>query len=186
VRVIAGKAKGLRLETPTGARIRPTLDRVREALFSILTPRLDGARFLDLFAGTGANGIEALSRGVGTATFVDSHPDSIAVIERNLERSGLAQRAECVRLLLPQGLPRLARGRESYDIVFADPPRAFDEFHQLLSQLDATNLLTEGGSVIFEHGTEALVPDAVEPWCRFRHTQYGNTCLSFYAVRASE
>lgn len=184
IRVIAGTAKGLRLETPKGDRVRPTLDRVREALFSILTPQLDGVRFLDLFAGTGANGIEALSRGAGAATFVDSHPDSVAVIERNLERTGLAHRAECVRLSLPRGFRVLARERAPYDIVFADPPRAFDQFDRLLSLLDETRLLTDNGTIVIEHGPETPVPETAGPWRRFRHARYGRTSLSFYARHA--
>jgi len=160
--------------------------RVREALFSILTPQLDGTRFLDLFAGTGANGIEALSRGAGAATFVDSHPDSIAVIERNLERTGLAHRAECVRLSLPQGFPTLAREREPYDIVFADPPRAFDQFDRLLSLLGETKLLTNDGTIVLEHGAETPIPETSGPGRRFRHARYGRTSLSFYALHSGE
>ncbi len=184
MRVIAGTARGLRLETPAGIRIRPTLDRVREALFSILTPQLDGARFLDLFAGTGANGIEALSRGAAAATFVDSHADSITVIKRNLEHTGLAQHATCMRLPLPQGFPRLASEQEPYTIVFADPPRTFGQFDRLLDLLNESPLLTDDGTIIFEHGPDTPVPETAGSWNRFRHAQYGKTSLSFYALHS--
>jgi len=116
VRVIAGAYGGRRLQAPAGTRTRPTADRVREALFSILGP-VEGLRVLDLFAGSGALGIEALSRGAASATFVDSAPSAVSAVRRNLAAVGVE--AEVDRT---DALRWLARGRGAYDLVFVDPP----------------------------------------------------------------
>jgi len=116
VRVAAGAYGGRRLEAPAGTRTRPTADRVREALFSILGP-LEGLRVLDIFAGSGALGIEALSRGAASATFVDSAPSAVSAVRRNLAAVGVE--AEVRRT---DALRWLARGRGAYDLVFVDPP----------------------------------------------------------------
>lgn len=116
MRVVAGAYGGRRLQAPTGTRTRPTIDRVREALFSILGP-IEGLRVLDLFAGSGALGIEALSRGAASATFVDSAPAAVAAVRRNLASMGAE--AEVRRV---DALRWLARAQGSYDLVFADPP----------------------------------------------------------------
>jgi 16S rRNA (guanine966-N2)-methyltransferase len=120
VRIVAGRWRSRRLETPPGAATRPTSDRVREALFSILGPRVEGARVLDLFAGSGALGLEALSRGAATATFVDSAPAAIAAVRANLRALGAeadVRRADALRFL------RAAAGQAAhYDLVLLDPP----------------------------------------------------------------
>ena len=102
MRVIAGTARGMRLAAPAGLRVRPTSDRVRESLFNIIAPRIEGARFLDLFAGTGANGIEALSRGAAFCSFVDQDARSLAVVRGNLEVTRLIARAQLHRCKLPE------------------------------------------------------------------------------------
>ena len=107
MRIIAGIARGRRIESPAGWSTRPTLDRVRESLFNILAPRVPGAAFLDLFAGTGANGLEALSRGAVRAVLVDNDPAALAVIRRNTTLCGFTDTAQCLRLDLPTGLDRI-------------------------------------------------------------------------------
>jgi 16S rRNA (guanine966-N2)-methyltransferase len=116
VRVVAGEFRGRRLAAPRGARTRPTADRVREALFSMLGD-VTGARVLDLYAGSGALGIEALSRGAGSAVFVDRDPRAVAAIERNLESLGLEQ-----EVLRQDAVRFLARAKGTFDLVFCDPP----------------------------------------------------------------
>ncbi|MBN2310260.1 MAG: 16S rRNA (guanine(966)-N(2))-methyltransferase RsmD [Candidatus Hydrogenedentes bacterium] len=179
MRVIAGKAKGIRLESPKGRGVRPTLDRVRESLFSILGPRLADARFLDLFAGTGANGIEALSRGAVHATFVDNDRRSQELVRRNLGRAGLSDSADCRCLRLPNALASLSPC-EPYDIIFADPPYAFEEFDALLGALQEGRLLAEDGIVVVEHARGAAVPEQTAGLCRQREAVYGDTRLSFF------
>ena len=181
MRVIAGQAKGVRLESPQGLCIRPTLDRVREALFSILAPRLDGARFLDLFAGTGANGIEALSRGAAWCTFVDSAGQALACIARNLDRTGFADRAERVRVSLPKGIDALTRRQAAYGVIFADPPYGFEQYGALLEAIQCGRILAGGGLVVIEHATGRSIPGIPGGLGRTREATYGDATLSFFA-----
>jgi 16S rRNA (guanine966-N2)-methyltransferase len=126
MRVIAGSAGSLELTYPDGVDIRPTTDRVREALFNALVADVPGSRFLDLYAGAGAVGIEALSRGADSAVFMDRNPACISAIEHNLEFTGLEERAHIVRGELPAGLKDVWQKHGPFDIVFADPPYAID------------------------------------------------------------
>ena len=127
MRVVAGEFRGRRLAAPRGARTRPTADRVREALFSMLGD-VSGARVLDLYAGSGALGIEALSRGAGSAVFVDRDPRAVAAIERNLESLGLEQ-----EVLRQDAVRFLARAEGTFDLVFCDPP--YDSASRLAAPL---------------------------------------------------
>lgn len=181
MRVIAGKAKGLRLIAPVGSAVRPTLDRVREALFSILGERVVDARFLDLFAGSGANGIEALSRGAQFAVFADSDRRSLVTVERNLETTRLAESAEVHRLVLPKGLSALGRSGESFDLVFADPPYDFVEYGALLNGLCHNALLSPGAMVIVEHSARVSVLSKNLLLGCSRRAEYGDTALSFFS-----
>jgi len=181
MRVIAGTARGVRLVAPRGYDVRPTLDRVRESLFNILSPRIDGARFLDLYAGTGANGIEALSRCAGWATFVENDPRSLAVIERNLAAAKLRQHADVRRLTLPEALRTLWADGQTYDIVFADPPFAAVDYDRLVSAIDSARVLAEGGLIVVEHSSRVVLPDEIPPFTRSRVSKYGEIALSFFS-----
>ena len=182
MRVIAGSAKGRRLEVPKNWDGRPTLDRVREALFNILSPRLPGGRFLDLFAGTGANGIEALSRGAHHCTFVDHSPAAIAAITHNIECMGLHARAVCLRLALPDQLDRLnVPDAPDYNMIFADPPHNFDAYNTLVARIQECGLLAEEGIVIVEHAVGLSLDAAIGALRCWRRATYGRTCLSFFS-----
>ncbi len=178
MRVIAGSAKGVRLVAPKGSAIRPTLDRVREAVFSILLPQLAEARFLDLFAGTGANGIEALSRGVEHTTFVDLDRSALATIEKNLDSTHLRSKADLVRLRLPQNVESLIG---PFDIAYADPPYAFRDHERLLQELEEQEVVTQDGLVLLEHDRRVTVTPSVGRFLRIRQCSYGGTTISFYA-----
>jgi len=180
MRVIAGIARGHKLETPKGAHVRPTLDRVREALFNILTPRVEGARFLDLFAGTGANGIEALSRGALSCIFVDNDTRSIEMTRRNLEKTGLDTNAKVLRLTLPAAMDRLAGEGPGFDIIYADPPHKFNRFNDLLDGVAAEDLLATGGLVIVEHASRNELEDEMGGIALQRSERYGEATLSFF------
>jgi 16S rRNA (guanine(966)-N(2))-methyltransferase RsmD len=179
MRIISGSAKGTRLASPPDRRIRPTLDRVREACFSIIGPQIPGSRFLDLFAGTGANGLEALSRGAAWADFVESDPRARTIIEDNVSRTRFNDRAEVLGLSLPSEIDRLA-GRPPYDFVYADPPHAFRDYASLLEAVGCAGLLTETGVLILEHATRTTVPDVIGPYQRVRDAVYGETTLTFF------
>lgn len=179
MRIIAGKAKGTRLVAPQGRDVRPTLDRVREALFSILMPYLDDCAFLDLYAGTGANGIEALSRGATTCTFVDNDARALDAITRNLAAARMTECSSIRRLNLPNELLQL-RGNV-YNVIFCDPPYAALEYSILLEQIAQSHILAPEGLVVIEHAARAIVPDNVLSLNHFRTATYGDTGLSFFA-----
>ncbi len=178
MRIIAGIARGRRIESPAGWSTRPTLDRVRESLFNILAPRVPGAAFLDLFAGTGANGLEALSRGAVRAVLVDNDPAALAVIRRNTTLCGFTDTAQCLRLDLPTGLDRIPG---PFDLVFADPPYAYTQAEALLEGLATHNLVAPGGRIIYESARKTPPPDILGRWTLFRRAEYGDTALSFYS-----
>ncbi len=184
MRVIAGSQKGRRLLGPRGPGLRPTPDRVKEALFSILGSRVSGARVLDLYAGTGAIGIEALSRGARTVTFVESHPASLRVLRANLERCGLSAGAE-VRSCRAEEFLRRSQEGEPYDLIFADPPYRSDASVSLLALLSEGPVAGPDSTVILEHATRREPPPEIGIWRRSRRYRYGDTSLSLY-VRALE
>jgi len=181
MRIIAGKAKGVRLSAPKGVEIRPTLDRVREALFSIIGLRIEDTAFLDLFAGTGANGIEALSRGARVCTFVDNDRRALAVVERNLDAAHLKDFAEFHRLSLPEGLHELLPPEPGYDFIFADPPYAFDSYGDLLDRIVSESLLARNGTVIIEHSPRIVIKGNNSGLSEIRLAKYGDTALSFFS-----
>ncbi|MFA6239994.1 MAG: 16S rRNA (guanine(966)-N(2))-methyltransferase RsmD [Candidatus Hydrogenedentales bacterium] len=181
LRVIAGEAKGIRLEAPKGSRIRPTLDRVREALFSILGPGLPGSRFADLFAGTGANGIEALSRGAASAVFVDSDTRSLDCVRGNLEKAKFGARGTLRRISIPGGLSALAKMGGAFDVIYADPPFGYQEYGELISAISDIGLLGSDGLFVLEHARDEAIPEESGGLKRYRHESYGSVGLSFFA-----
>jgi 16S rRNA (guanine966-N2)-methyltransferase len=186
MRVIAGTARGRKLMQPEGLDIRPTLDRVRAALFNMLMPEIEGARFLDLFSGTGANGIEALSRGAAHAVFVDNDATAQKIIRENLFHTGLARQARCLALTVPQDLARI---NERFDLIFADPPYNATDYSALLAGVMQAGLLQEEGAVIIEHARRAALPENIAGLERTREKHYGDVALSVYrhaAPRAQE
>jgi 16S rRNA (guanine(966)-N(2))-methyltransferase RsmD len=181
VRVIAGDLKGQQLVAPRGWKVRPTSDRAREAIFSVLGERVSGARVLDLYCGTGALAIEALSRGAARATLVDR--DTRAALG-NVERLGLAEQVELVRADVSRWLGKREGGEEKsiFDLVFIDAPyRLADRVGQELnSQLPG--LLSEGGRVIVESG--ARRPLRIDSLPRLRQRRYGAADVSIYGSAA--
>lgn len=178
LRLVAGTLRGRRLETPAG--VRPTGARLREALASIWRDRLPGRRFLDLFAGSGAVGLEAWSLGAAQVTFVESAPRVLAVLRRNV--AALAPAAEIVRGRLPGALDALAA--EPFDVVFADPPYAFDDYAALLCAAAAHT--RPGGAIAVEHSARVELAAEAALWrCRDRR-RYGETCVSFFEIADGE
>lgn len=177
MRIIAGDFKGRRLETPDNYDIRPTSEMVKEALFSILVNDIYGAKFLDLFSGTGAVGIEACSRGAERVYLVDKSRDSISIIKRNVNKTGCQDR---VTILSSDYKIALDRIKDPIDIVFADPP--YDEGYNLeiLESLSENDILSENGIVIIEHSKRADLPDEHGIFEKYKYKKYGKKCLSFY------
>ena len=168
MRVVAGVAGGRRLQAPAGRRVRPTSERVREALFNALgsMDAVAGATVLDLFAGTGALGIEALSRGAMTATFVDADPRAVAAIKANLQATGMAELARVVQSDVVRFLAE--RPPANVDLAFADPPYAFDGWARLLEVLPARLVAIEARSHI----------DLPSRWHPLRSKRYGDTVVT--------
>ncbi|MGH7255711.1 MAG: 16S rRNA (guanine(966)-N(2))-methyltransferase RsmD [Nitrospirales bacterium] len=182
VRVIAGSHKGRRLLGPKGHTLRPTPDRVKAALFSILGDRILDARVLDLFAGTGAIGIEALSRGASAVTFVEPDTESLRLLRANLTRCQLEEAAD-LQACTAEAFLRHSRAGGTFDIAFADPPYALDSGAHLLPSLSRAGILTSDSVVVLEHATRQPPPDEVGRLIRHRQYRYGDTTLSLYHVR---
>lgn len=180
MRVIAGSARGRRLAAPPGSDTRPTADRVREALFSILGPPPPGAVVLDLFAGAGTLGIEALSRGAERAVFVDHARGAARVLRRNLEDLGLAGRGEVHVGDATRFVQRLAREGRSFTWIFLDPPYAAGLADAALAAIAAGRLLAPDGTVVVEHDRRSPpLPEhglLLKADCR----RYGDSELTFY------
>jgi len=177
VRVIAGEARGRKLVAPPGRDVRPTLDRVREAVFSILGPQLEGAAFLDLFAGSGANGIEALSRGAQSATFVDADEKALAAVRKNLAATGFEAPSRCVRCRFPEEARRV---HGVYDVIFADPPYGFSQYEALLRAIEDQALLADNGRVLIEHRHGDALCTAAGQLVQRGTRRYGDSAVSFY------
>ncbi len=180
MRVIAGALKGRRLVTPRGATTRPTADQVRTALMDTLAPRLPGARMLDLFAGAGAVGLEALSRGAAHATFVERDGRAAAALVQNVRELGVGGRARVLRGDVGRELTRLAGLGERFEIVFLDPPYAEDGVEQTLAALGAGDLLVPGGLVVAQHFTKRKPGEEYGALRAFRERRFGETTLTFF------
>jgi len=175
MRIIAGTLKGRRLAAPTWAGLRPTSDRLRETIFNVLAPRMPGARFLDGYAGTGAVGIEALSRGAAHVTFVERDPRAVRLIEANLARCGVADRYAIIRAAFAAA--RLDAD-EPFDLVFLDPPYGAGE---LAAALDAAGRLAAPGTlVIVEHARRDPAPERRGALARTREIVSGDSALALY------
>lgn len=157
MRVIAGEKRHLLLKTVDDMSIRPTTDKIKETLFNILQFDLAGINFLDLFAGSGSIGIEALSRGAKFATFVDNNDKAVKVIKENLEHTGLTDRANVVRGDASLSLENLSRNNITYDIVFMDPPYDKGLYIPVMERLSKSNLINENTKMIIETGIKDSV-----------------------------
>jgi 16S rRNA (guanine966-N2)-methyltransferase len=183
MRVIAGELGGRRLHAPAGDRTRPTSDRVREALFMALGP-LDDLRVVDLYAGSGALAIEALSRGAVWADLVDSDRRARETIERNLGELGVADRVRVWPLRLPSGLDRIAAALAAADVVFADPPYGGTDARAVLAGLGRPGVLRPGTRVVLETHGKDVVPAHEGTLVRERERQYGETVVHVYRAGA--
>ena len=177
MRVITGKARGIQLKTPDGMLTRPTADRVKEALFSIIQFELPGARVLDLFGGTGQLGIEALSRGAKRCTFVDAREDACKLIRENLKRTKLESQGRVVK---GDYLSFLRACREKFGIIFLDPPYAEVFLENALNCITEIDILQSGGIIVTERPLDkSLLLDFPGYTCS-RDYKYGNTLITIF------
>ena len=177
MRVIAGSARGIVLKTPEGMQTRPTADRVKEALFSIIHFDLPGAKVLDLFGGTGQLGIEALSRGAAGATFVDQAEPACRLIRENLRRTKLENAGKVVR---GDYMEYLSRCREEYDIILLDPPYAEVFLENALKRITEIDILRSGGIIVAERPVGKDLPWDFPGYTRSKDYKYGTVLLTLY------
>lgn len=175
MRVIAGAARGRRLETREGMDVRPTPERVKEALFNILQFQIEGRRVLDLFAGSGQLGLEALSRGAAEAVFVDASRESLEVVKQNIRSLGMDGKSKTFQMDFSAFL---LRRQEPFDIVFLDPPYRSGLLEKALPQVAA--ITSPGGTIIAEHPTDEELPEEVGDFSRGRSYRYGKIYLTVY------
>jgi 16S rRNA (guanine966-N2)-methyltransferase len=185
VRIIAGAARGRKLLSPAGSRIRPTSDRVKEALFSIITGMLDsfpGISVLDIFAGTGNLGIEALSRGAARAVFIDNHHDSVALVKKNLQLSGFSERSRVLCKDAVAALKTLDNSDGPFRLVFIDPPYHKDLAEKVLEYLSTSTLLDEAPVIVAELSSRDTIMKDFGRLYQFDRRTYGDTALVFYTL----
>lgn len=179
MRIVAGEFRGRRLKTPKREGIRPTADRVREAVFSIIAQHIPGARVLDLFAGTGALGLEALSRGAAQAVFIDRGPEAIQLIRSNIELCGAENRARLMPGSVDRMLRKLASEGASFHVIFMDPPYGKGYIEKTLAALSPVTV--PEALVIAEHSAKDVPADECGEWQRTEARRYGDTSVSFYS-----
>ena len=177
MRVITGKARGIQLKTPEGMQTRPTADRVKEALFSIINFDIPGAAVLDLFGGTGQLGIEALSRGANSAVFVDAREDACKIIRENLRRTKLESQARVIR---SDYQDYLRRCKDKFDIILLDPPYAEVFLENALKQIGEIDILQSGGIIVTERPLGKDLSFELDGYTRSKDYKYGNTLLTLY------
>ena len=177
MRVITGKARGVMLKTPEGLQTRPTADRVKEALFSILHFDIPGARVLDLFGGTGQLGIEALSRGAKSAVFVDAGDAPCRLIKENLRRAKMEGEGRVIRA---DYMDYLSRCRETFDIILLDPPYAEVFLENSLIKISEIDILESGGIIVAERPVEKALSVEIPGFTRSKDYKYGKTLLTLY------
>jgi 16S rRNA (guanine966-N2)-methyltransferase len=185
MRVIAGTYRSRILRSLKGSALRPTSDRLRETLFNVLGTSVQGSRFLDLFAGTGAVGIEAISRGASYVVFIENHGPASALIRRNLESLGVRSGVRVVAEDAMRGMTKLAMKHRSrdpgFDLVFLDPPYdAVQQYERALAFLGSASLLAPGAVLIAEHRRAAELPAQAGALLRYRVLRQGDAALSFY------
>jgi 16S rRNA (guanine(966)-N(2))-methyltransferase RsmD len=177
MRVITGKARGIVLKTPDGMATRPTADRVKEAVFSIIQFDIQAAKVLDLFGGTGQLGIEALSREAKSAVFVDEREDACKLIRENLKRTKLEPFGRVIR---SDYMAYLKRCNEKFDIIFLDPPYAEVFLENSLKMITEIDILQSGGIIVTERPTDKELPWEFSGYERSKDYKYGRTLITIY------
>jgi 16S rRNA (guanine966-N2)-methyltransferase len=180
VRVISGSVRGRSLKAVPGLTTRPTTDKVKEAIFSMIGPYFDGGMVLDLFAGAGGLGIEAISRGMERGIFIDIERASVDTIKQNLLSTGLSEQAEVYRNSAEQALKVLHRREIVFDLVFLDPPYRMKNMDQLLLTIEERKLLNTQAKIVLEHDVKTHYAKRIGGFNCIRKAEYGETAISIY------
>ncbi|SHH92752.1 16S rRNA (guanine(966)-N(2))-methyltransferase RsmD [Sporobacter termitidis DSM 10068] len=176
MRVISGSARGRKLKEPDGQNIRPTTDMVKESIFNIIQFDIEGRRVLDLFAGTGQLGIEALSRGAAAVVFVDASNDAVKLVRDNIKVMGFDEKATVAR---EDALAFLGRGG-GFDVIFLDPPYESNLIEKALKRIIEFDILKENGIIICETKEDKPLPEPAVPYIRGREYRYGKIKITLY------
>lgn len=185
MRIITGLYKGRRLKTLEGLKVRPTSDRLRETLFNVLAPRIEGTSFLDLCAGSGAVGIEALSRGAGSATFVEASRKAAQIIQENLNHCGISEGATVIQKDVLAALRALEQEGARFDLVYFDPPYDTELYSPVIRHLARSGLIAEDGALIVEHRKQMPLAPNFGDLRPYRMIRQGESCLTFFAYEAA-
>lgn len=177
--MIAGLARGMKLKTPKGSNTRPTVDKVKESLFNIISPYMNESSVLDLFSGTGALAIESLSRGATGATMVEADRKCCNIIRENLAHTGMSDRGLVYCMKVSKAISELGRKGDKFDIVFMDPPYLKNFIQETLQLLITNDIIINNGIVIVEHHKNETVPDVIGTLKKVRTQTYGETHISF-------
>jgi 16S rRNA (guanine(966)-N(2))-methyltransferase RsmD len=180
MRVIAGEHKGRRLAAVPGRGTRPTTDKVKESIFNMIGPYFDGGWVLDLYAGTGSLGIEALSRGAERAVFVEKDAKAFAVVWQNVAACRLEERAELYRNDAARALQALAKRNVQFDLVFLDPPYAHQNLAEVIAILQERRLVADGAWIVAEHDAAVKLPERIGRCVCTRSAIYGDTGVTLY------
>lgn len=180
MRIIGGKYRGRKIGFPKSPHIRPTQDRIREALFNVLAPGISGVNALDLFAGSGAFGLEALSRGAKNVTFVDNNFKCIRIIKENLRNIDIENRAKILKMDAFRAIKKLSETGNKFDIIFLDPPYYKGLSKKTLISLNQYDILSHTNIIVVEHSKRDTLPYNINNIIFFKQKRFGDTVLSFY------
>jgi 16S rRNA (guanine966-N2)-methyltransferase len=180
MRVVSGECKGISLKAVPGNTTRPTTDKVKEAIFNMIGPYFDGGTGLDLFAGSGGLGIEALSRGLESMIFVDREGKAIKTVHENLEACGLEEKAEVYRNDSERALKAIVKREISFDYIFLDPPYKKQQLMKLMELIGRHSLLKEEGVIVCEHASDIELPDAAGNFVKTKSETYGIIAVSIF------
>lgn len=180
MRIIAGEFKGRRIEPPEGRHTRPTSDKVREAIFSILMEEIYGSVFCDVFAGSGAMGLEALSRGAKKAYFFESSAGVMTYLKNNINKCKMGDKAIVYRGDYKKGLSRLAYEKEKVDIFFIDPPFGENLIQPAMSKIEEMDILAEDGLILAEHDVRDPLPEKIGSFRMIKQRKYGKVVISIF------
>ncbi|GAA3651712.1 16S rRNA (guanine(966)-N(2))-methyltransferase RsmD [Asaccharospora irregularis] len=182
MRVISGKVRGLKLNTPKNEDVRPTTDRVKESLFNIISSYVMESNVLDLFAGTGSLGIECLSRGANKCVFVDNSKESIEIVKSNIKKARFEESSIIINSDFKDATNKLYVQKNKFDIIFMDPPYYKNMFIEAIDRINGLELLAEEGILVIEHDIKDEFPEKIGKLEKSRHKKYGNTALTFYKM----
>jgi 16S rRNA (guanine(966)-N(2))-methyltransferase RsmD len=185
LRVIGGKVKGKKLLSEKGLNTRPTADKVKESIFNILTRDFKDKEVLDLFAGTGNLGIEALSRGASKAVFIESSRHVLPVLEKNLRNCGFTDISQIIGTTVEKGIKILEKGGHRFDFIFLDPPYRRGILKDTLVKISRSDILKDNALVIAEHSSSEMVEGDIERLILTDQRRYGTTLISFFELRTN-